>query len=63
MRQREAIYECGDNHFFAQKTLGLKKVNDDFLQSEAMIMIDRNTSSRGIYYDPSPIKLKELQII
>ncbi len=47
--QKEAIYELGRQSFFAEKTLGLSKGTNDFLHTEAMLLIDRNARIRGIY--------------
>ena len=45
---------------FAEKTLGLKKGNDDFLHIEAMLLIDLNERSRGIYNATNPNEIERI---
>jgi protein SCO1/2 len=46
---KDAIYELGRKSFFAEKTLGLQKNNDEFLHTESMLLIDKSGRIRGIY--------------
>lgn len=46
---KDAIYELGRKSFFAEKTLGLQKNNDEFLHTESMLLIDKRGRIRGVY--------------
>ncbi len=58
--QKEAIYKLGRQSFFAENTLGLKKGKDDFLHTEAMLLIDRNARIRGIYNATNPDEIDRI---
>jgi protein SCO1 len=57
---KEAIYELGRQSFFAEKTLGLSKGTNDFLHTEAMLLIDRNARIRGIYNATNPDEIERI---
>lgn len=46
---KDQIYKLGRRSFFAEKSLGLKKGEADFLHTEAMLLIDQKARIRGIY--------------
>lgn len=46
---KEEIYSLARKSFFAEKTLGLQKTNDEFLHTESMLLIDTKGRIRGIY--------------
>jgi protein SCO1/2 len=46
---KERIYTLGRTSFFAEKGLGLKKENNEFLHTESMLLIDKKGRIRGIY--------------
>ena len=58
--QKEAIYTLGRQSFFAEKSLGLKKDTNDFLHTEAMLLIDKNARIRGIYNATNPDEIERI---
>ena len=43
------IYQLSRQSYFSEKRLGLTKANDDFLHTESLLLIDKQSRIRGIY--------------
>ena len=57
---KEAIYTLARKSFFAEKTLGLQKSNDEFLHTESMLLIDTQGRIRGIYNATQVVDLERI---
>jgi protein SCO1 len=47
--EQDAIYPLARTSYFAEKELGLKKTNDEFLHTENMLLVDGEGHLRGVY--------------
>ena len=57
---QKVIYQLGRKGYFVEENLGLQKSETDFLHTENLILIDKNSHIRGIYNGLSKPSIQQL---
>ena len=57
---KNKIYDLARKSYFAEEELGLNKNNNEFLHTEMVFLLDKNSHIRGVYNGTIKLEVKRL---
>ena len=57
---KDKIYDLARKSYFAEEELGLNKNNNEFLHTEMVFLLDKNSHIRGVYNGTIKLEIKRL---
>ena len=54
------LYDLARKSYFAEEELGLNKSSNEFLHTEMVFLIDKNSHIRGVYNGTIKLEIKRL---